>query len=145
MQHFDPAVLLTTEVTCSHSVRGMQRLSSTGSSSSFKSSTPNTGIAGYRVIHLHPYAPAKPAVGAPCNGCGVCCAAQPCPVGMWVSRSTQGRCAALLWNDAEQRHRCGVVAEPQHWLPWLPRGLARALALRWISAATGCDSDLQTH
>ena len=39
----------------------------------------------HAVIYLHPAAPAKPAVGAACNGCGVCCAWQPCPLGMLVS------------------------------------------------------------
>ena len=39
---------------------------------------------------------------------------------------------------------CGVVDEPDRWLPWLPAALARRLALRWIAAADGCDSDLQT-
>jgi hypothetical protein len=96
-----------------------------------------------RVIHLHPQAPPKPELGAACNGCGVCCASEPCPMGMWLSRKAQGRCDALIWSDLEQRHHCGVVAEPQHWLPWLPRRAARALAMRWIAAARGCDSDLQ--
>jgi len=38
------------------------------------------------VILIHPEAPAKPPLGAPCNGCGVCCLAEPCPVGVLVSR-----------------------------------------------------------
>jgi len=37
-----------------------------------------------RTIAIHAAAPAKPALGEPCNGCGVCCAAEPCPVGMFA-------------------------------------------------------------
>jgi hypothetical protein len=96
-----------------------------------------------RVVLLHPDAPAKPAPGAPCNGCGLCCAAQPCPLGIALSRRRRGACAALRWDVPEQRYRCGVLAEPLRWIPWLPGALTRRLARRWIAAARGCDSDLQ--
>ena len=96
------------------------------------------------VIHIHAQAPRKPREGQACNGCGVCCAAAPCPLGMWVSRRRIGACNALRWDDAGRHYRCGVVDEPGRWLPWLPARLARRLALRWIAAADGCDSDLQT-
>ena len=98
----------------------------------------------HRVIHIHAQAPRKPAEGRACNGCGVCCATAPCPLGMWVSRKRVGACKALRWDDAGRHYRCGVVDEPDRWLPWLPAALARRLALRWIAAADGCDSDLQT-
>jgi hypothetical protein len=96
-----------------------------------------------RVILLHCDAPPKPAPGAPCKGCGVCCASAPCPLGIWLSRSRLGRCAALEWGADDARYRCGAVARPGRWLPWLPAPLARRLAWRWIAAARGCDSDLQ--
>ena len=92
------------------------------------------------VIHLHPHAPAKPAEGAACNGCGVCCAAAPCPLGVLISRRTSGPCAALEWHDG--LYLCGAVLAPERHLPWLPRAWASALARRWIAAAKGCDSDL---
>ena len=98
-----------------------------------------------QIIRLHPAAPAKPAESAPCNGCGVCCAAEPCPVGALVSRSLSGACKALLWNDDDGCYRCGLVGAPLVVLPHLPRVLAplvSRLALRWISAASGCDSNL---
>ena len=98
-----------------------------------------------QVIHLHPAAPAKPAEAAPCNGCGVCCAAEPCPIGVLVSRSRTGSCKALLWNSDESRYRCGLVGAPRAVLPRLPEVLApllSRLAKRWISAASGCDSSL---
>ena len=95
-----------------------------------------------RVILLHPQAPPKPDAGKPCNGCGVCCAAAPCPLGMWLSRRRQGACVALAWSDKQERYRCGALAHPDRWLPWLPQRAAAALARRWIAAAKGCDSDL---
>ena len=100
-----------------------------------------------RVILIHPAAPAKPALGAACNGCGVCCVAEPCPLGMLLSRRRSGRCAALLWNGLEARHGCGAVVQPARWLRWLrwlPRHWTQRLVLRWIGAARGCDSDLVT-
>jgi hypothetical protein len=96
-----------------------------------------------RVILLHPAAPAKPATGAPCNGCGLCCAAEPCPLGMLLSRRRRGACVALQWHEADVRYRCGALAEPQRWLPWLPAPLARALTGRWIAAGQGCDAEFE--
>jgi len=98
-----------------------------------------------QVIRLHPAAPPKPPETAACNGCGVCCAAEPCPVGVLVSGRRSGACAALLWNDDAGLYRCGLVAAPRTVLPRLPAALAPAvtrLARRWISAASGCDSSL---
>jgi hypothetical protein len=94
------------------------------------------------VIHLHAEAPAKPPTGQACNGCGVCCAWAPCPLGMLLSRRRTGPCRALTWDS--QRYRCGVLTEPRRHLPWLPAGLARRLAWRWIAAAQGCDAELDT-
>ena len=93
----------------------------------------------------HPNAPAKPALGAACNGCGLCCLAAPCPLGMLVSRRRQGACHALQWDASQQRYRCGMVSDPgailgwQH--PWAVALVAR-LAQRWIASGVGCDADL---
>ena len=95
-----------------------------------------------RVILLHAAAPPKPAEGAPCNGCGLCCAAEPCPLGVWLSRRRRGACAALLWDAAAGLYRCGAITEPGWWLPWLPKRWATRLARRWVAAAQACDSDL---
>lgn len=98
-----------------------------------------------QIIRLHPAAPPKPAESSPCNGCGVCCAAEPCPIGSLVSRRRTGPCDALLWNSDDQRYRCGLVGAPQVVWPRLPSALAplvSRLARRWISAASGCDSSL---
>lgn len=101
--------------------------------------------SSFQTIHLHRDAPPKPATGAACNGCGLCCAAEPCPLGMLVSWRRQGACDALQWQPEPPRYVCGLLAEPRRHLPafagfaapWL-----RALAARGISAGTGCDADL---
>jgi hypothetical protein len=86
-----------------------------------------------RVILLHPEAPPKPQPGAACNGCGVCCAAEPCPVGMLASLRLRGACRLLRWDTAASRYRCGALAGPRLWA---------LLVRRWIAAGTGCDSSL---
>ena len=109
------------------------------------------------LIYLHPLAPAKPAAGATCNGCGVCCTWQPCPLGVLVSGGRrEGACDALRWDDTARRYLCAMVSDPQAVWPRMPsvldRGL-RGLARRWIAAGKGCDchaeaepaADIHTH
>lgn len=86
-----------------------------------------------RVIRIESAAPPKPALGAACNGCGVCCLVEPCPLGMVWSRSRRGACSALVWDGAAGHYRCGVLVRAQVWRP-----LAR-LVQRWIGAGQGCD------
>jgi len=76
----------------------------------------------------------------------VCCLAEPCPLGQLLSGRRQGACDALRWNGAHGRYQCGVVADPADIWPGLPTAAvpwARRLALRWIGAARGCDSDAE--
>jgi len=96
-----------------------------------------------RTILLHREAPAKPIVGAPCNGCGLCCAVEPCPLGVLISGRRRGRCRALRFDLPQRRYVCGVAAEPRRWLRFLPGEWARRLALRWISAGSGCDASIE--
>lgn len=108
----------------------------------------------HRVIHIQSAAPPKPPVGMPCNGCGVCCLAEPCPLGMLLSRQRLGACKALRWDEAQQLYRCGALTDtvavvqaalPARW-PALARAMApalQALAARWIAAGHGCDSSLE--
>lgn len=94
------------------------------------------------VIRLHVDAPLKPAEDEPCNGCGVCCASAPCPLGVVVSRRFAGACDALLWVDEGGLYRCGLIAQPAAYLPrplrWASGALSR-LARRYIAAGVGCD------
>lgn len=107
---------------------------------------PTMPAPDHRVIYLHPDAPAKPEVGAPCNGCGLCCLTEPCPLGILVSRKRRGACKAVQWSEAAGRYHCGMVADPGGVLgwrrPWAVRLVAR-LAKRWIAAGIGCDADWQ--
>ena len=101
----------------------------------------------HQVIHIHPAAPLKPALGAPCNGCGVCCLAEPCPLGQVISRKRHGACGALRWSDTEALYRCGAISDAEgvlgpRWRWAAP--LLRRLARRWIAAGEGCDATLQT-
>lgn len=84
-------------------------------------------------IRLHAAAPPKPAVGAPCNGCGVCCALAPCPLSRFLLGHRRGACPALTWQT--DRYVCGLAAAPTGIARWLPR----RLVLRWIGAGCGCD------
>jgi len=70
----------------------------------------------------------KPAFGAPCNGCGVCCQAETCPIGRIRFLQIKGPCPALRWTD---RFECGLL---------LDAGWFKPLIARWISAGSGCDS-----
>ncbi len=93
------------------------------------------------VIHLHRAAPAKPAEGGTCNGCGVCCALETCPVARLRFLRIAGPCPALEWSDADARYVCGLLQRPQHYLP-IPTGaqnLARRFLARSIAAGHGCD------
>lgn len=99
------------------------------------------------IIAIHAAAPAKPAIGAPCNGCGLCCAAEPCPVGMFALLQFRGSCRALLWQEEQQRYVCGMVVRPTDYWRWLPAGMAAwtgRRAARSIAAGQGCDADIET-
>lgn len=112
----------------------------------------------YQHILIHPDAASKPTPGAPCNGCGVCCLVEPCPLGMVLSRRRRGACVALRWDDEVHQYRCGALTEPTGVLrevlpelltrraPWLSVRLAPVLrrhAKRWIAAGQGCDSSVE--
>lgn len=99
-----------------------------------------------QTIHLHLKAPPKPDAGQPCNGCGVCCAAETCPLARLRFRRRQGPCPALEWLAEEACYRCGLLRHPRHYWPGLPawaEGMARRLTRRWIAAGSACDSQAQ--
>jgi len=88
-------------------------------------------------IAVHAAAPAKPPVGALCNGCGVCCSYAPCPLSRLLLGHRTGACPALTWQD--HRYVCGLVVAPTGFARWLPRHLV----LRWIAAGSGCDCNAE--
>ncbi|WP_114969116.1 hypothetical protein [Rhodoferax ferrireducens] len=109
-----------------------------------------------QIILIQPEAASKPATGAPCNGCGVCCLLEPCPLGVLLSGRRRGACVAVRWRVEARQYRCGALSEPvdvlQHVLPkpmrrlvpHLAPGLAR-LAKRWIAVGQGCDSTVEAR
>lgn len=99
-----------------------------------------------QIIIIHSDAPPKPDLGQGCNGCGVCCAAEPCPVSIALLWPHQAPCRALIWNEVEHRYLCGMVSHPAQFLPWLPARfnlVASRLFKRWIAANTACDADVE--
>ena len=102
-----------------------------------------------QIIHIHLAAPPQPALGAPCNGCGVCCLAEPCPLGLLVTWRLAGPCRALRWDPAARHYRCGLLgAEVGSGIGACRTGLVarlrRRLVARWIAAGAGCDATLDT-
>ena len=97
-------------------------------------------------VLLHALAPVKPEGGASCNGCGVCCADEPCPAARLALLQSHGRCRALIWDEERLRYVCGLVCAPRDFLSWLPAFLAPLACrffARFISSGSGCDSDAQ--
>jgi len=94
-------------------------------------------------ISVDARAPAKPATGTPCNGCGACCAIRTCPLARLRFRQLRGPCPALRWDEDGMLYRCGLLLSPEGHLPFLPVSLAGKLTARWIAAGIGCDSTIQ--
>ena len=100
-------------------------------------------ITPQRVVMIHPDAPGYPGFGRSCNGCGLCCLAAPCPMGMLVTGKRKGPCDALVWSMSASEYRCGLILKPRDFVPVLPERLVRALVHRWIAAGAGCDAHLE--
>jgi hypothetical protein len=97
---------------------------------------------------------AKPALGKPCNSCGLCCIAEVCDLGKELGDEV--RCRALLAH-ADGTFTCGLVADPYSVLPddrlapWRaidrlagePSGEAalKAHFAGLLGAGRGCDSE----
>ena len=99
-----------------------------------------------QIITLHQQAPNKPDYGAKCNGCGVCCAAEPCPVAHLLLWQFNGSCRALQWHEDKQRYQCGMVIEPYQYLRFIPKRLSPLIS-KWCAARIamdiGCDSQVE--
>lgn len=97
-----------------------------------------------QTLILHADAPPKPALGEPCNGCGICCIAERCPVALLYLPHGRGMCAALEWDANMRRYNCGMIVHPTSFIRWLPRSW-QGPAARWfvyrIAAGRGCDFD----
>jgi hypothetical protein len=77
-------------------------------------------------------APPKPAYGAPCNGCGFCCAAQVCAIGRVAFPGAAAPCPGMLFDEG--RFRCKVVLVEK------AAGMEPLIATA-LGIGKGCDSD----
>jgi hypothetical protein len=99
-----------------------------------------------QIIYLRPDAPMKPEPGQRCNGCGVCCAIETCPVARVFLLQWRGPCRALQWQDSSRRYLCGMMETPTVFLSVLPARLKpwfRRCVNRWIASGTACDSNVE--
>lgn len=82
----------------------------------------------------------KPLYGDPCNGCGLCCIAQQCPISEGLF-GKQDICPAIERGDGKALV-CGMVANPANYMTSVPdwghQPLAAAFALL-LGAGSGCD------
>jgi hypothetical protein len=88
-------------------------------------------------------APEKPPHGAPCNGCGLCCAAEPCALaGEYLGQAPdEGPCRALEFDDG--RFWCGLVQRPGYYLglqDWADPQFAVLFAFA-LRLGLGCDAE----
>lgn len=107
----------------------------------------------HQLIQIQPQAPAKPTMGAPCNGCGLCCLAEPCPLGSLLSLRRTGPCRVLQWDAGINQYRCGALGQSVQAAARAPitvhtvlrglRHLRQRAVLRWIAAGAGCDCALE--
>lgn len=84
----------------------------------------------------------KPPHGDPCNGCGVCCQAEPCTIGGSFFDQKVGECPALEWTG--DRFICGLAAHPADYNPVAcaisgEKALSQAVSLL-TGEGIGCDS-----
>jgi hypothetical protein len=79
------------------------------------------------------HGPNKPKRGEPCNGCGYCCAAEVCEIGLHAfGASTPAPCPALEFRDG--RFWCGIVRKMDE----VPEGKILRMLL---GIELGCDAD----
>lgn len=96
------------------------------------------GTAGARL-------PIKPAHGSPCNGCGLCCAMEPCGVAREFipNHPEEGPCLALEWEAG--RFSCGMIRRPSHYMrlpnDWADGVLGEMIADA-LGAGRGCDAEV---
>lgn len=86
-------------------------------------------------------APEKPKWGEPCNGCGFCCAAEPCDIAREFIGATKGPCPAMEFDAG--RFWCGMVRSPHKYLgvaEWVGDSMRAPFQLL-LGVGRGCDSE----
>lgn len=85
----------------------------------------------------------KPAFGSPCNGCGLCCVAELCPVAeiVFPDHGPLGPCPALQWVGPLAR--CGMMIEPGRYMIGqlsFADGFIGEVIQSLLGSGLGCDS-----
>lgn len=77
----------------------------------------------------------KPEFGSPCNGCGHCCAAEVCAVGVKaLGEHAKAPCPLMRFHDG--RWWCAVVEEAER------VDIASGAHMKWrMGIGIGCDAD----
>ena len=88
--------------------------------------------------------PVKPAKGEGCNGCGYCCAEEPCHLAVeYIGAGTEGPCPALEFEEG--RAWCGLVRHASRYMDlpndWADAVLGEMFATA-LGAGRGCDAEL---
>lgn len=94
-------------------------------------------------ICLPPKIDVKPPRGSPCNGCGWCCAMEPCGLAReFIGEHVKAPCPALERRDG--RFVCGLILRPSHYLrlpnDWADEHLGGVFADA-LGVGKGCDAD----
>lgn len=85
-------------------------------------------------------APEKPPYGAPCNGCGFCCAAERCILSVEMIGAGPGPCPAMEFEQG--RFWCGLVRNASRYASHVPEFADDAFRQMMMPYfGTGCDSD----
>ncbi len=89
----------------------------------------------------------KPKIGAPCNGCGLCCQNQICFNGAYVlqlvaelGETVQQPCPALM-PISGGKHGCGIILHPNKYIKnsKYPAAVLSKHFAQLVGAGTGCD------
>lgn len=89
---------------------------------------------------------AKPAFGQPCNGCGKCCAAEPCALARDLLNCHVAPCRAMEMDG--DRMVCGLVTRPAWYMygenvPSEQTGRLSSLFAAALGFGMGCDAEFE--
>jgi hypothetical protein len=84
--------------------------------------------------------PAKPPEGAPCNGCGLCCALQLCELAVELLDGATAPCPAMEF--AGGRFWCGLAKNPGRYFstPPFANKFLGPMVQHALSIGEGCDA-----
>jgi hypothetical protein len=86
-------------------------------------------------------APEYPGYGKNCNGCGLCCAAEPCEIARDFAGITEAPCRAMQFEGG--RFVCGMVKNPSRYMdtPDFGGQIIGGMFAKALGIGRGCDSE----